>query len=154
VSTPERPGLAGNFIAGLIEAGFNATRGLDEFRSAGGAIRTQTWYRAWSEVVSALERAVSIGQADIGRRPTAGEWSPGSWRTKQRYSFQVDVLVRPRGTSEVFRMPMTVTSDRALTFGQAIGSALGSATTDLEQYDEEVLGGVVTGAYDRELWEG
>lgn len=153
MSTPERPGLAGNFAAGLIREGLSASRGLDAFREAGGSARTQTWYRAWNETLAAIERAGAIGRAPLDSRPLESELSAGGWRTRERYTYMVDVLVRPVGSSDVFAMPMAVTSDSLLTYDEALAQAIGYAETDLDKYGEAVVGGVPTAVYDRELWE-
>lgn len=149
-----RPGPAGSYIAGLVREGLSASGALRAYRGAGGSIRTQTWYRAWGETVAAIGRAGAIGAAPGGSRPLASELSAGAWRTKERYTFMVDVLVRPTGTSEVFRMPMAVTSDRLLTYDEALNQAIDYANADLEKYGESVIGGVTTAVYDRELYEG
>lgn len=153
MSTPERPGLAGNFIAGLIREGHSASSGLRALREAGGSVRTQTWYRAWNETLASVERAGTIGRAPLDSRPLGDELSAGGWRTRERYTYMVDVMVRPVGSSDVFSMPMAVTSNDLLTYDQALAQAIDYATSDLEQYGEQVVGGVTTAVYDRELWE-
>ncbi len=43
------------FIEGLVSRGIGATRGLELFRQAGGAIRTQSWFAAYAEARSRLQ---------------------------------------------------------------------------------------------------
>lgn len=152
MSSPERPGLSGNYIAGLIRAGLGPTEGLRAFQEAGGAIRRQTWFRAWGSVVQALAAAVEIPDLPLNRRPVASELARGGWRTRERYTYMAEIFVRDRETGSTYRTPFAVTSDRALTYGGALGQAIDAAGAGAEDYGEEVLGGFVYDVYDRELW--
>lgn len=139
---------ATNFIAALIKEGLGPTAGLRAFREAGGQIRTQTWFRAWGEVVGSLAKHTATGMAPLDRRPTAEEIS--RWTTARRpgYLYQIEFQVRPRGTAEVWTSWHSVRSDRLLTYGDALAGSLDALATDLDAYDEIVLGGVVTGVFE------
>jgi hypothetical protein len=148
VSTPEGPGYAANFMRRLIEEGASAAEGLRRYRAAGGAIRTQVWYRSFGETARVLAEKGKVLAAPRTRRPAADEVTTWTTRRATGYIYQAEVQVRLRGTSEIFTTNFSFKSDRLVRYGAALDSILDAATSDIEQYGEIVLGGYMTGVYE------
>ena len=150
------PGMAANAIPGLLRQGLGPTAALRSFRAAGGSISDQSWFRAWRQVADSLERAGAVAEAPLRRRPETGEVQASGWQTKQRYTYMVDVTFRVFGTRIIETRTLAVTSDRLLTYGSALQSALDTFAEGEDEPSGENqvgLGGVVVGVYDRDLGE-
>jgi len=66
----------------IVKAGLSPTSALREFRLAGGAIRTETWYR-W-----AMEFMRPVLNVERLPRLAREEYVPDAWTTKIRYTRQ------------------------------------------------------------------
>lgn len=141
-------GYASNYMAELMRLGHNATSALQAYREAGGAIRTQTWYRGWGEVARSIADREQVALAPKDRRPVAGEISQWTTPSKRGFVYQVQTQVRAIGTSEVFTTMTSFRSDVLVPYQDAIEGALGYFADEAENYGEQVLGGVVTGVYE------
>lgn len=144
-------GLAGNHIAQLIREGISPTAGLRAVRDAGLTIRTQTWYQAWNSVVHAIRESIDIPTYSLDRHPERGEYQPTRLDTKERYTYMVNVIMRNTDLGLSYLAPFAVTSNRQLTYGGALNTAIGYASEGEEKYNEEVMGGFVYGVYDNEI---
>ena len=56
-------------IQAAIAQGRSATSTLNEWRARGGAIRTQTWYRVWGQIVNEQLQAIPEAAERPDRRP-------------------------------------------------------------------------------------
>lgn len=71
-----------------------ATQALGEFRRLGGAMRTQTWYRLWSEIKNEQSLAGVEEGRDLRFRPTAGEIQTLTTRRATGFHQRVTVFGR------------------------------------------------------------
>lgn len=147
MSTPESE-YATNYIASAIRRGLGPTAGLREYRAGGGTIRTQTWFRHFNVVREAVAKRDLVGNAPLGSRPARAERATWITPRQRGYLYQVEAFVRPRGTSEVYSSYTSFRSQQLVTYGAALDGALAAHVEGAELYDEEVMGGVVTGVYE------
>lgn len=84
------------YIYNLIKEGVSASQGLEQYREAGGAIRTQRWYAAYGEVAAELAVAEKVMQAPVERAPTADEVTQRSSSKPGAYTYRVTLLTERR----------------------------------------------------------
>src|SRR5713101_5962814 len=91
-----------------IQNAWSATRGLREFRQAGGHIGTATWFRMSAEIRTALGDRVGTYNEPSHRVPTPDEVK--DWTTKRAtgYIQQVEVLARDPKTGAVVSLPFSL----------------------------------------------
>lgn len=132
-----------------IQQGWSATRGLLEFRNAGGHLADRTWYRLYAEIkTSAATIAEKLGQG-VSRVPTAGEIQIWETATAKGYIQQVEVLARDRTTGEVISIPFSLTGKTLRSRAAVIKEALSVYTGDnAGKYDQQILGAVYSGTYE------
>ena len=129
-------------------SGLSATRGLKQFRLAGGRIATQTWFRLTGELQAMLARREGIYDEPLNRRPTADQietWS--KWKGKG-YIQQVEVLARDRDTGQIISIPFSSTGRVLKSRKAVIQEALSTITPEGTDGDkQQLLGAVYTGTY-------
>lgn len=108
------------FIQAAIAEGRTSTASLQAYRDAGGAIRTQRWYRAWGELGAEISRVPMVQAAPINRQPTGEEISRVAGKGPPRFVFYGGVQVVERETGLVQTLPAAVRSTRLLTYMEAI----------------------------------
>lgn len=137
-------------VASAIKQGISRTAGLREYRAAGGAIRTQTWYRLWGEAEEALAGRLDETLAPLDAPPTRAELTPWSTSRSENFATQVEVFVRDRETGLVSTKPYTHFADEPIVRQDAIEAAIeayGSASAQ-DRYGEVVMGAVTVGQYE------
>lgn len=143
-------GNPAGFISELIGAGESPTAGLQIFRDAGGAIRTESWFRLYGEVDTALQNAGPAASLNPYELPPANAYAPWTMNGPDSYATQVKVFFRDVDTGVIgsaeytYRTPDPHTpaeaeaaaqaeygdADNAADYGQSI---LGTATTNVYQ---------------------
>lgn len=145
-------GNPAGLIAAAIRAGTSATKALGEFRGAGGSIRTQSWYRAFGEVRAAIGRHEAISGLDPSLPPDPGMFSQWSAGRPGTFAYQVDVLVRDKGSGVVYRTAYTYLTDQLVPLQSAIDEAIATYTAGAEtsgSWDgQQIIGAVPAGLYE------
>lgn len=98
-------------IQRLVEEGATATGALREFREAGGAMRTQTWYRMWE---SALNEQALHGVEEgkpLGEKPQPEDVIDMVTRSATGYSQRVQVIGRNAEGYTIAKTENIVTSE-------------------------------------------
>lgn len=85
---------AGEAIQAAIRQGQNATETLSSWRSRGGAIRTQTWYRVWGQIENEQLQAIPEAAQRPDRRPTAEQIQTRSSKRPGAYHQDVTLIVQ------------------------------------------------------------
>lgn len=88
------PGNPAGFISGAIGEGVGSTEALDAFRAAGGAIRTQSWYRLYGEVADSIARAPAAAGLDPFALPGADDYATWAMGRGGEYVTSVRVFFR------------------------------------------------------------
>jgi hypothetical protein len=91
-------GNPSGFIAGKINDGVTSTAALRDFRQAGGAMRTQTWYRLYGEVTDALARAPQAASLDPYQLPDPSAYATWAMGPGGQYVTSVTVQFRDKDT--------------------------------------------------------
>lgn len=132
-----------------IQKGWSATRGLAEFRSAGGHLATQTWHRLFAEIRQSIASiAETLGQS-VGRVPVADEIKIWETTSAKGYIQQVEVLARDKATGEIISIPFSLTGRTLRSRNAAIKEALSVyGDEQAKRYDQQILGAVYTGTYE------
>ena len=81
-------------IQAAISQGATATASLAEWRSRGGAIRTQTWYRIWGQIENEQLQAIPEASRPVSRRPTADEIQTRTSKRPGAYHQEVTLIVQ------------------------------------------------------------
>lgn len=141
----------GGYIARAIREGASKTRALAEFRTVGGAMRTQRWYQLWNTVSEAITRASSIAQLPGHRIPGEDVFAPWGTSKPGKFAYQVTVQIRDRDGDFIMNQPSMVFYDRRVSPNKAVADVMGRIE---EAYDNEgeyagysVEGAQVTGLY-------
>jgi hypothetical protein len=146
--------IAGH-IAGALREGQSVTRALNEYRAAGGSVRTQTWYRIAGQVRAALGRAQEWATMDYGQAPRSDQFSP--WDARARggeYLYHFDVYVGRQvelegGQREKFTFTTQISAayDHPVAPEVAADAALSDAELGAEGYGDDVQGVTLRGLY-------
>lgn len=142
-------GNPAGFIADQIRSGVNATNALEGFREAGGGMRRQSWFRLYGEVADSIARSPEAAALDPAAYPDAenyGEWAAGQGG---QYATQVNIMIRDRASGVVGSAPYTHITDDPHTPDEAIAAGVDLYSNDdaAQRYDQQILGGVVTGIW-------
>ena len=140
-------GNATAFIAKFVKEGMSSSAALNAYRSAGGKIRTQSWYKLYGEAQAVIVRREAVSKAPANRRPLAEHIT--TWTTtKQRgYSYQFEIQVRHRGTGAIESVFHAVRTDKLISYGRALARAMETFDPVKDSADYQVLGGIVTGVF-------
>lgn len=84
---------------------------------------------------------------DISSAPTAGELTP--WPSKKATGIRqnVTLVYRDKTTGTLNRTYWSVTSEEGLTREQALATAIDTYSPHAEDYEQDLIGAVHTGAY-------
>lgn len=106
-----------------LREGVGATDALRVFRDAGGRIRTQSWYRLYSQ--AQLEGVMSGREAgaNLRSRPTSGEIQTATSRRATGYMQRVTVMGRDAGGNIISR-EVSFRSNNLVSRQNAINKAL------------------------------
>lgn len=142
-------GNPAGYIAGKIGEGVGSTEALADYRDAGGAIRTQTWYRLYGEVSDSLARSGAAGSLDPDRIPDAGDYSTWTMGQGGQYATQVQVYFRDIDTGLVGTSFYTYVTNDPHTPGEAEQAAFDeySDPDNATNYDQSVLGTSTVNVY-------
>lgn len=144
---PGQP-YAFNLLQQAVREGRSATNALQTYRSLGGSIRTQTWYRMYGEVKAAYAGIPGELDLPLTRRPTATETRP--WTTKRARGtlqhMQV-VMIHPESGTVALK-PFSLVSRRPLTRQAAMTHAINVLTDNADEYGLVPIGAVYTGTYE------
>lgn len=146
---PNIPGNPAGFMASAIGEGTSATAALQEFRDAGGQMRTQTWYRMYGEVTDALARSPMAGTLDPNALPDPAAYATWAMGAGGEYATQVDLFFRDLDTGLIGTIPYTYVTDVPHTPGEAIAEGMadfGESDTQAA-YDQSIEGGIVRNIY-------
>lgn len=135
-------------VLGSINAGMSASAGLAAYRSAGGEVRTQTWYRLHGEAQAMLAGEVSEAAKPLNRLPTSDEITTWTTSTAAGFMQRVEVFVRDRATGEVTSKPWSTVGPGVVSRGAAVEAALGAYEDNAGDYDEQVLGAAYVGTHE------
>lgn len=149
MTDPVSVGNPAGYISGLIGEGTGSTEGLADFRDAGGAIRTQTWYRLWGEVTDSLARSGVAGQLDPDQLPDPAAYGTWTMGPGGQYATQVQVYFRDVDTGLVGTSFYTYVTDDPHTPGEAEAAAFDeySDPDNATNYDQSVLGTSTVNVY-------
>lgn len=141
-----------SFIARFLDEGYTARDALDVFRSQGGAMRTQTWYRAWGEMENVVSRRAQWATVDPDLFPSADLYAPWSAGRPGSYATQVKVLLRDRETGLVSSIGYTHITDEPHTPAEAMDAGMGiyqqGSEDESTDYDQQVVGAIPIGFYE------
>jgi hypothetical protein len=136
------------WILMTIQNAWTATRGLHEFRQAGGHISTATWYRVSAEMRVALGDRVGEFNGPLNQVPTAEEIKLWTTTRARGYIQQVEVLARDKITGEIISIPFSLAGRTLRSRAHAIREALRVySNPDEKKYPQQILGAVYTGTY-------
>ena len=113
---------------------------LAEYRAAGGSLRTQDWYRLWSQTVSLREQAKRASMRDRDTIPGADEIQERDTELARGYGQWVLVTQRTRGEGDMIVTPFLVKTADPITPGDAETQAVQWATQDERKYNRRLLG--------------
>lgn len=134
-----------------IRDGLSGAHGLREFRSAGGHIATQTWYRVRAEVNRSLSQRINELAAPLNRRPTAAEITRMPTRNATGFIHQMEIVYRVKGTNEIGIRPFSYAIEGVVSRQTAIDYAMGMFGEGVQEGpygDQEILGVAYTGTYE------
>lgn len=156
MATSSSSGNPAGFIIGAINEGKSATAALDEYRSAGGQIRTDRWYRLVGEISADVANRGAIAQLSGAQLVPSELHTPWSAGDPGRYAYQARVFLNrqvtlPDGTVSQFVdfEHAMVTSSAPLTVQQIKDAAVDQVTEGLKvgSLAGSVIDAVPTGAY-------
>lgn len=132
-----------------IQEGWSATRGLREFRAAGGHLADSTWHRLYAEIKNSVATITEkLGQG-IGRVPVASEIQIWETASAKGYIQQVEVLIRDRATNEIISIPFSLSGKTLRSRNTALKAALDTYRPDsVSGEGQQILGAVYTGTYE------
>jgi hypothetical protein len=142
----------------FIEEGSTATSALSAFREAGGAIRTQDWYRAWGETVDALALRAENTALDFTQLPRDEQLSTWGGVRPGSYAYSIDIQVRATEelepgvrTTETYFTPHLLYTDQLIDYDTAVSMAIGeyidAQDAGFDSAVGTVLGGMVRNVY-------
>lgn len=145
------PGNIVGAIAKWIGAGVKQTQALQDFRAAGGAIRTQTWGQLWRNTAATISNRETIATLPTNRRPTEDMFSPWATTKPDMYAYQVNVVVRDKDSGLTTSRPYTFFSSDRVSPNVAIQDALNTYADGIEESEEyeaeSIEGAVLTGLF-------
>jgi hypothetical protein len=133
-----------------IRDGLSATEGLRQFRDAGGAIRTDTWYKLRAEAGAAIAARGSELAANLDAIPSGNEVTLFSTTNARGVLQQVEVTYRIKGTDVIATRPFSVTGVDFVSRQAAIETALqtmAQAQAEDKYADQVILGAAYVGSY-------
>lgn len=136
------------FIAQAVRSGMSASGALSAYREAGGAVRTQTWYRAWGQVQASVDDYTAELERPQSRRPIADELRQWQTKTATGYAQQAQVFMRDRETGEVVTRNFTLRGAGVVSRQSVIDTAISTFTDFSDQYGMQIVGGIYTGSYE------
>lgn len=147
--------LAANAALASILEGKTASAGLSWFRSIGGHIANQTWYHLRGQLEASIAAREGIYNEPQHLRPTAEQIHKWDTQTARGYIQQVEVLVHPKGSTEVISVPYSsqgkILRSRQAIIREALSIYGGE---NASKYEQRVLGAVYTGTYQLAPREG
>jgi hypothetical protein len=132
------------FIQSLIGQGVSPTAGLRQYRQAGGAIRTQRWFRAWGEMQAEISTRPVVVAAPLTSVPTRQEITRVESKRPGAYLFRGGVMAFDRQTGEVEIRPSSVRSRTLMRYEEALAAMVEQLASNAEEYDISVVGGFIT----------
>lgn len=132
------------FIRQMVNEGMSATKGLDLYRSAGGRIQTQRWYRAFSTMKAEAARRPTIQTAPIGRAPAGEEITQVESRRPGAYLYRGAVVAFDRETNLPVTKYASLRTRKLITYRQAIDILAGQMEAEQDSYGVTVVGAYVT----------
>lgn len=136
------------FVSIAVREGLSATAALEQFREAGGRIRTQTWYAAYSQArLAAADFEAELGRP-LNRRPVVGEIRPFQTVRQTGFIQQVTVFQRDRATGVIIEKDFSIRAPGVVSRRSAVQTAIDTLSDFADEYDMQVLGGLYTGTYE------
>lgn len=145
---PASTGYPVPFIAEAIREGKTATGALAEYRAAGGATRTQTWFRAWGQVNATIGDYADELSRPQNRRPVAGEIRQMTTKRATGYLQQAQVFMRDRETGEIVSKHFSLRGQGVVSRQSLVNIAMDTYSNFADQYQMQIVGGVYTGTYE------
>jgi hypothetical protein len=143
------PRILGLFPASLIAArgGMSANGFYQELRSQGLAARRAEVLQLYKIARSIVATSPDEIFRDFSRKPLANELTP--WPTKAATGIRqnVTLVYRDKTTGAINRTYWSVVSEEGITREQATAAAIDAYTPGAEDYDQDLIGAVHTGAY-------
>lgn len=132
-----------------VKAGLSANQGYRDFQAGGGGVARGTWLRTVAEVRRTLADQMDEALRPLNRRPTAGEITPVTSKTKSGYIQMAEVYVKDRETGDVVAKPFsfraTALSSRQGVLNMALNAFDDGVTGSPDRFNEQVLGATYTG---------
>ena len=146
---PIPAGSAAQWALAAIQDGLSASAGLSRYRSQGGRIANETWYKLTGELQATLAAREGVYNEPVNRIPTASEIQRWTTQKAKGYIQQVEVLARDRDTGEIISIPYSLTGRTLRSRASAIKAALSVyAGEQAKRYNQQVLGAVYSGTYE------
>lgn len=132
-------------IRGGMSAGVSPSAALRAFRSAGGSIRNQDWYRLWNQTAALRNRAGDAMFQPKDRLPTHAEIIERDTIRAQGMGTWVSVFQRTRGEQDFISLPFLIKSRTPITPAEAEARALAWTESAPDFYNRVTLGVAYTG---------
>lgn len=150
---------AGEAIQAAIRQGRNATASLSEWRSRGGQIRTQTWYRVWGQIENEQLQAIPEAAQRPTLRPTAEQIQERRSKRPGAYHQDVTLIVQDsHGNVELRNVHLR--TDKLLSRRGAVKEAQGKwnqvgpeARQGSSGTTWRAIGGVYLGTFELTPWD-
>jgi len=156
----ESPGNPAGFIADAVARGVGPTQAFREFGEAGGAIRTQTFFRLYGEVNDAIARSPLQSALDPYALPSAQDYTEWMLGSGGQYATQLRVFFTEVGTGITGSKQYLYKTDLPHTPAEAILAAqndyFSPDNTEIGQSGEGQVfqGAVIDNIYATIPWEG
>lgn len=147
--TPVDLGNITGWVRDLIQAGYNATDALAEFRSYGGAVRDSRWYGLYGQVTDAIAREPGFLALNPYALPDASDYGTFAMGRGGQYATSVQIQIVDRDTGLFLTQKATYITDEPHTPAEAEQWAVdtfGDADAEAD-YGKTVLGATATAVY-------
>jgi hypothetical protein len=149
-----REGWPVSALQQAIRAGESATGALAAYRASGGQIRTQTWYRLYTQLQ--IEGALQSKElaSPLNRRPTAEDLQLATTRHATGFMQRVVVMAEDNN-GNIRGLDVSITGAGVVSRRAAVAEALAKVQAGMEDEDtrdrypfKRVIGGYYQGTYE------
>lgn len=110
--------MAWGYVRAGVDADLTATGALREYRSGGGAIRTQDWYDLWNKAEAAGDAWDKVSYLSPTDSVPESMFEPTDIQFEQRYVVNVNITGNTLQGETVTEMYRYIESDERLTWGE------------------------------------
>ena len=150
------PAILGTLPSALIAAreGMSANQFYRELQSLGMGARRSEVLSIYKMAQSIIARSPDELFRDIGSKPAGHETTP--WPTKNSSGIlqTVSLVYRDRTTGTITRTYWSTKNETPMTRENAMAAAINAYSDHAEEYDQDLIGAIHTGAYVLTPFEG